>query len=102
MKKTLHITAAFDQPEFLQDLVEQLAYKRIDIGYGKEKLPGGWTAIETSSNETYVSGTLGIDDQEGAKENPDSIQAPFITSFLFTCMKGAKEPYQLIWSSCMS
>jgi hypothetical protein len=100
MKQTLHITAVFDQPEFLQNLVEQLAYRRYDLGYGKEKLPHGWTALETSSTETYVSGTVAMDlsDKENAEEH---LHIPFITSFLFTCIKGEKEPYQLIWSGSL-
>ena len=102
MKQTLHITAAFDQPEFLHNLVEQLAYRRYDLGYGKEKLPEGLTALETSSTETYVSGTLAMDLSVNEKTREDHIDLPFITSFLFTCIKGEKEPYQLIWSSSLS
>ena len=102
MKQTLHITAFFDQPEFLQNLVEQLAYRRYDLGYGKEKLPQGWTALETSSTETYVSGTLGMDITGNVETPAEHINIPFITSFLFTCIKGEKEPYQLIWSSSLS
>jgi hypothetical protein len=101
MKKNLHISAAFDQPEFVQNLVEQLAYRHNDIGYGREKLPGGWTAVETSSTEAYVSGTIAMDiSGEGSQE--EHLGLPFITSFLFTCIKGEKEPYQLIWSSSLS
>jgi hypothetical protein len=101
MKQSLHITAVFDQPEFLQNLIEQLAYRRYDLGYGKEKLPAGWTALETSSTETYVSGTLGMD-ITNQEEKEEEMHIPFITSFLFTCIKGEKEPYQLIWSSSLS
>ena len=36
MKNTLHITAAIDQPGFLADMVEKLAYRRNDLGYGKQ------------------------------------------------------------------
>jgi len=97
MKKNLHISAAFDQPEFVQNLVERLAYRRYDLGYGLEKVPRGFKALETSSTETYVSGTLGIN-----AVNNEPIQMPFITSFMFTCIKGKTEPYQMIWSSSMN
>lgn len=97
MKKDLHITATFDEPAFVQNLVERLAYRRYEIGYGNEKVPRGLKAIETSSTETYVSGTLAID---MAGEEP--ISMPFITCFLFTCVKGKTEPYQLIWSSSLN
>ncbi len=102
MKQALHITAAFDQPEFVQNLVEQLAYRRYDLGFGKEKLPHGWIALETSSTETYVSGTLALDLSGHNKNREEHIRMPFITNFLFTCIKGEKEPYQLIWSSSLS
>jgi hypothetical protein len=95
MKQNLHISAFFDQPEFVQNLVERLAYRRYEQGYGKQRVPPGLKAIETSGTETYVSGTMAIDFEDGQ----DPIHMPFITCFAFTCIKGDSEPYQLIWSS---
>jgi len=97
MKTHLHISAAFDQPELVQNLVERLAYRHYDIGYGKEKMPEGWKALETSSTEAYVSGTLGID-----ADNNEHINMPFISCFNFTRTKSPGDPYQLIWSSSLS
>ncbi len=98
MKKLLHINAHFDEPQFLQNLVERLAYRRYDLGYGSEKMPEGYLALESSSTETYVSGTVDLNQEE----EEGSIHMPFITSFLFTCIKGNYEPYQLIWASSMN
>ena len=100
MNQTLHISAFFDQPEFLQNLVEQLAYSHSERGYGKEKMPKGWKALETSTTETYVSGTMALDITND--EGTEQFNMPFITNFLFTCVRGEKEPYQLIWSSSLS
>ena len=97
MKKTIQISAHFDEPEFLQNLVERLAYRRYDLGYSKEKMPEGYKALETSTNETYVSGTVSID-----MPGESTIHMPFITCFMFTCVKGKTDPYQLIWSSSLS
>lgn len=97
MKKLLHISAAFDQPELVQNLVERLAYRKYDIGYGNEKMPEGWKALETSSTEAYVSGTLKIDGFD--KEHFDM---PFISCFNFTCIKGYGDPYKLIWTSSLN
>ena len=97
MKKHLHISAAFDQPELVQNLVERLAYRRYELGYGTQLMPRGLKALETSSTETYVSGTMAID-----ADNNEIINMPFITCFLFTCIKGKSEPYQLIWSSSLN
>lgn len=98
MKTHLHICASFDEPELVQNLVERLAYRRYEIGFSKQVVPYGLKAIETSSTETYVSGTMAIDsDNSGEHYN-----MPFITCFLFTCIKGSSEPYQMIWSSSLS
>lgn len=98
MKKHLHISAAFDEPAFLQNLVERLAYRRYELGYSKQTIPRGLKALETSSTETYVSGTMAINFNDGQ----EPINMPFITCFLFTCIKGKSDPYQLIWSSSLS
>ena len=96
MKKSLHITAIFDQPGFLETLVEKLADRRYDIGYSKAVVPKDSEAIETSSTETYTSGTVAIDD------NDELIYMPFITRFLFTCTKEEDGPYKLAWSASLS
>lgn len=96
MKKTLHISASFDQPQLLENMVEKLAYRRYNSGKA-EKMPTGWEANETSSNEAYVSGTL-----EFKYNEEEQIKMPFITCFLFTCTRGKKEPYTLNWSISLS
>ncbi len=101
MKTPLHISASFDQPELVQNLVERLAYRRYDLGYGNLDMPVGLKAVETSSTETYVSGTIALDfNEKGYKK--EHINMPFITCFLFTCIKGKSDPYQLIWSCSLS
>jgi hypothetical protein len=96
MKKSLHITATIDQPAFLEDLVEKLAYRHYDIGYGKQKMPRNHEALETSSTDTYVSGTMAMDD------SGEHFNMPFITRFVFTCIKGKDGVYKLEWSSSLS
>ncbi len=102
MKQHLHISAAFDQPEFVQNLVEKLAYRRYELGFSNEKMPRGFKALETSSTETYVSGTMALDFPADKENEEERINMPFITCFLFTCIKGKTDPYQLIWSSSMN
>ena len=102
MKKNLHINAAFDQPELVQDLVEKLAYRRYEFGFSKEVMPRGYKALETSSTEAYVSGTLAIDFSGTVAVSNEKINMPFITCFLFTCIKGYGDPYKLIWSTSLS
>ena len=96
MKKSLYISTTFDQPDLLEDLVEKLAGRRYDMGFGSEKMPLNFEALETSSAETYVSGTILFND------NDEIINMPFITSFLFTCIKRKEDEYKLTWASSMS
>jgi len=96
MKKSIHISATFDQPDLLADLVEKLAYRRNDLGYGTEKMPDGRKALETSSTETYVSGTIIVN------ESGEQIHFPFITCFLFTCTKEKNKEYKLAWGRSLS
>ncbi len=89
-----------DQPGLLKTLVEKIASRRYDIGYSNEAVPKNWQAVDTSSAESYVSGTLAF---SGLINNDDAtINMPFITSFLFTCIKGSEDQYSLAWSSSLS
>ena len=96
MKKELYISTTLDQPVLLENLVEKLAYRRYDLGYSKAKMPINFKALETSSAETYASGTVVISDKD------ENINIPFITSFLFTCIKGKGDEYKLTWAASMS
>lgn len=100
MNQNLNIVATLDQPKVLENLVEKLASRRYDIGYSREAVPQNLQAVEVSSTETYVSGTLSF---SGLMNNDDvSINMPFITSMLFTCIKGKEDEYKLLWSISLS
>jgi hypothetical protein len=96
MKKTLHITAIIDQPGFLEDIVEKLAYRHYEREFRKSKMPFNRELLETSSTETYVSGTMAI------KDSDQQINMPFITRFLFSCVKVDKDVYSLEWGISLS
>ena len=96
MKKPLTITATIDKPDLIEDMVEKLADRKIDIGYSRQAVPPDLKAIDTSTTETYVSGTVAIE------FNDEKINMPFITCYLFTCIKGKQKPYQLEWASSLS
>jgi len=96
MKKTLRIKATIDEEAFLEDMVEKLALRHNYTGMDKEKKQGINDSIETSTTETYVSGTMAIETRN------QQINIPFITSFLFTCIKESKDTYSLEWGISMS
>ena len=95
MKKTLHIKATIDEEAFLEDMVEKLALRHTYSGLGEAK-PGNEDFLETSSTETYVSGTMAIETAD------EQINVPFITSFLFTCIKESEDTYSLEWGLSLS
>lgn len=97
MNNSLHIRASFDQPQLLENMIEKLAYRRYDIGFGKQKMPKGLLANETSTVEAYVSGTI-----EWKQNKHKKFRIPFISSFLFTCTRAEKDPYMLKWSISLS
>ena len=96
MKKPLQINATFDKPDLLENMVEKLADRRIDFGFSNIAVPKELKAIDTSTTETYVSGTVEV------KYWNEIINMPFITCFLFTCIKGKEKPYKLEWSISLS
>ena len=93
MKKTLHIKTTIDEEAFLEDMVEKLALRH---NHQRLSIPGINDVLETSSNETYVSGTVAIETAD------EQINMPFITSFLFTCIKVSEDTYSLEWGISMS
>ena len=93
MKKTLHIKTTIDEEAFLENMVEKLALRRNNK---KQTIPGIDEVLDTSSNETYVSGTVAIETAD------EEINMPFITSFLFTCIKISDDTYSLEWGVSMS
>jgi len=96
MKKTLRIKATIDEEAFLEDMVEKLALRHNYTDFDKAKKKGVNDNLETSSTETYVSGTMAIETRD------EKINMPFITSFLFTCIKESKDTYSLEWGISMS
>ena len=95
MKKTLHIKATIDEEAFLEDMVEKLALRHTYTGPGEAK-PSNKDFLETSSTETYVSGTIAIQTAD------EQINVHFVTSFLFTCIKESEDTYRLEWGLSMS
>lgn len=101
MNESLNIYAAFDQPDFLRDLVQRLADRRNDNGFRSTNIPFGFRTFESSSVEAYVSGAVGIDLLTGLTE-PDEIHIPFTCSFLFTCIRDKQKTFQLQWALSLS
>lgn len=93
MKTSLQVMAIIDHPGFLEDIVEKLALRHT---YDQNNKPEGGNTIETSSTETYVGGTMVIEDQG------EHINMPFITPFLFTCVQQSADTYSLEWGLSLS
>ena len=96
MKHLLHITALFDKPELMANLVETLAVRRNDDRYENVTMPKTWEGLTSSTVESFVSGTLEMDFDD------EQMRIPFTSSFLFVCTKKKKEAYKLCWSVSLS
>lgn len=97
MKKDLHLIATVDKEKELRNIIEQLATRHYDIGYGNAVVPTSWKAIDSSSVESYVSGRVEFDYNEKQR-----IRIPYITGFLFSCTKGTSSSYNLTWGISLS
>ncbi len=97
MKNDLHLTASVDKLKMLEKIIEKLATRRYDIGYKNAVVPGSWKAIDTSSVESYVSGTVEFDYNDTHR-----IRIPYITAFVFSCTKAKNDEYDLKWSISLS
>ena len=96
MNSLLNITAKIDQPVLLEGLVEELARRRHDYGYSDNTKLRNWKAIDTSSIESYIEGTMSL------KDGNEGINMPYITSFLFSCSKEIGGDFELTWSISLS
>jgi len=97
MKRDLHLTASVDDPEALENIVEQLATRHYDIGCTNATVPPSWQAIDTSSVEIYMSVRVEFDYNKTQR-----IRIPCVTAFLFSCVKEKNNPYDLMWSISLS
>ena len=89
-------STTLDELRFLQGLLENLANRRYDRGFSMQVVPDEWTPVETSSVEAYISGDIKLSDEEGR------IKTPYITGFIFTCIKPQSGEYRLTWGSSLS
>lgn len=96
MKQILQIEADFDKPELLRNMVERIATRRPDIGFYQQPVPSSQVALETSTTEVYVCGSLSI------KERGNSMQLHFDSNFMFTCIKSKHTLYEMTWSVSLS
>ncbi len=97
MKKDLHLVASVDKADILEEIIEKLAIRQNDIGYAKAAVPKEWKALDSSTVEAYISGTVEFDYNETQR-----INMPYITGFLFSCIKEKNDPYDLTWSLSLS
>ena len=92
----LSVSVTIDEAPLLKNLVEKLAHRRQDLGFGCQQVPEGWRAVETSSLEAYISGCMDI---QGSSEY---IALSYTTCFSFTCIKVFGGENSLAWINSLS
>jgi len=93
---TIAITATIAEYGLLKSLIEDLASRRLDMGYIYEKVQPGFQAIETSSIEAQVSIDLNLFSEK------EDFKIPLAAGFLFTCTKGKWLNYNFTWVNSLS
>lgn len=90
------VAATFDDPVFMKYMAEKLSARRCHYGLSSETVPDGWTALDTSSVEAFVNGTMHI------TCGSETFQVPFVKCFLFTCCREIEGEYKLSFLNCLS
>ena len=88
------ITANVEEPCMLQVLVETLAESKPHLPNRFIQVQRGWKILLSSSIEARISGHINVSDKK-------TIEIPFVTCFLFTCLK-TKGKHELKWSNSLS
>jgi hypothetical protein len=96
MSNNLNTAVIIDEYELLETLVERLASRRHIYGPQTAVANHEIEMLETSSVEAYVSGTLALNDENC------SINMPFVSSFMFTCLRRKDDLFRLTWAVSMS
>ena len=96
MKQILHIEADFDKPELLKSMVEKLVIRPNQTAYHDRRVTKGHEALDISSTEAYVCGSISLND------DVNDIKVPFDSSFIFSCIKGKGKLYEVTWSASLS
>ena len=91
----ISISANLSETRLLKKLVEQLASTRRTPEQTSHAVQPGWESFSTLPIEAFVSGTISL------QSHDDLIRMPFVTSFVFTCIKANGES-NLVWSSSLS
>ena|SRR5438477_6410951 len=90
------VVVTIDEIPLLKNIVEKLAHRRYEIGFSLQPVPNGWVAVDPSSVEAYVSGSI-----ELANDN-EPISLAYTTCFAFTCLKTARGMNKLCWINSLS
>ena len=99
MKQLMSVSANLYEPALLKNVVEKLASRHVDMGFSHIPVPQQWKAIESSCIQATVSGSFDLHKKDDNEEQED---IPFDSCFLFTCIKGKNDLYNLEWSSSLS
>jgi hypothetical protein len=99
MKQLMSITANLEQPGILRNVIEKLASRHVDMGFTNALVPSQWNAIETSGIQATVSGTIDVQKNDNSGKE---VNIPFDSCFLFTCIKGKNDFFNVEWSSSLS
>jgi hypothetical protein len=96
MKSMINISATVDKPELLESLVAKLAIRRGDHWIEREPDSSLYEVFETSTTQTFISGTMMFN------EGYELLHIPFTTPFIFSCNRDSEGNYKVACSQSLS
>jgi len=99
MKNLLNTEVKLKDPATLKHLLELLASEHEDRGYHAIQISEEWLPLEVCCTEAHVMGDILI--PINSHNEPDLQKVPFVSNFLFTCIKDKYGLFNLEWSFSM-
>lgn len=90
------VETSINEPVLMKLIVEVLAAKNHNGGLAGLRIDENLVALDSSSHETYVTGNIDFE------YSNMKISIPFLTAFLFSCIKGKSPYFEMKWSMSLS
>lgn len=90
------VTTSVNEPVLMKLIVEELAAKRNNMSMAGQKIDHNLVAVDTSSPESFVTGSIDVE------YNSLQLSIPYVTGFIFTCLKSKRPFFEMQWAMSLS
>ncbi len=95
-QQPLKVLTTLCAERMMRALVERLASPQSETDYGGDEYSNGLRVIDSSSVEAYIAGDNHFTYQQNV------MKMPFITSFIFTCIREKGKRFRLEFGASLS